>query len=93
MFVRCFFYQIGKTTRSPFRDDVYHSELGVTKDYQYENNCYGDLLVATHDYGYVVDACTYNYGYSLSYGLVFSGAYDGSYLYGYPLVWHIIPNN
>jgi len=76
----------------PNRDGAHHSELGITKKYMYEGNCYGDLLVATHDYGYQVDAFNYNYGYSLTHGLVFSGAFRGIFVDGAPQVWHIIPN-
>lgn len=88
-----FFLPIRKEDPLPNRDGAYHSQLGIMKDHSYDNICYGDLLLMNHDYGYVVDAFNFTYGYSLEAGLIFSGSYRGAYLYGDPSVWHIILDN
>ena len=87
---KVFFLPIMEDDPLPMREVVYHSELGLTKNYIYGDDYYGDLLVSNHDYGYHVDGFNFNYGYSLMYGLVFSGSFRGLYLDGAPQVWHII---
>ena len=77
----------------PDRDNANHSELGITQDHIYDNNCFEDLLISNHNYGYEVDAFNFTYGYSLEAGLVFSGEFRGIYLHGNPAVWHIIPDD
>jgi len=77
----------------PTRDDAHHSELGIINEYNYKGNCFGDLLIMNHDYGYPVDAINYTFGYSLEAGLVFGGTFNGGIPYGEPWVWHIIPDN
>lgn len=68
---------------------IQHSEFRFTRNYSYETYNFGSLLLGTNDYGYHVDARAYNFGYSLEYGLVFSGFYRVS---TYSQVWHLVPN-
>jgi len=77
----------------PYEEYDHHSELGITKDYNYKDNSFGDLLIMNHDYGYPADAFNYIFGYSPEAGLIFSGAFNGSIQNGNPWVWHIIPDD
>lgn len=87
-----FFLPIKENDPLPYTDHIFlqHSELGLTENYSYNGNNYGDILLSVHDYGFGVDANAYNYGYSLSHGIIFSGIFNGSYFYGNPNVWHLI---
>jgi len=75
----------------PNEDRFHHSELGATKDHEYENNYYGDLLIMNHDYNYFGDGVNFTYGYSLEAGLIFSGTFLGRS--NSSEVWHLVSDN
>ena len=66
------------------------SEVQFTGNYSYETNNFGRLLLATNDYSYNTDHSAYNFGYSLKYGIVFSGFYHVSH---YSQIWHLASDN
>lgn len=87
-----FFLPIRADDPLPYGSQGHHSVMGITKDYNYQDNCFGDLLIMNHDYGYPADWFNYTFGYSLEAGIVFSGAFNGGTQNGDPYVWNIVPD-
>ena len=80
-----------KNAPLPNEDRFHHSELGATKDHEYENNYYGDILIMNHDYNYFGDGVNFTYGYSLEAGLIFSGTFLGRS--NSSEIWHLVSDN